>query len=226
MAGPGRVQLRHFDQGVVDTLGATLVELPNRQKAYALAVDGVAGSPSHGGMIPVKIVPVDVAYVPRLLPDIAIRPGEPVPAPERYMPGAKYRWAAPGSKVVTVEQDDVEVSGFSHYAEREAPQPVDLTFEIELRAVTRNDALRMLEHVLMVWPFHGGIVTIADSDGVEKTYEAFNEGTANTSELMSVVERVSGFVLTIRVEAEMDLGRTTTRRAMTDAAVDLSVDTM
>jgi hypothetical protein len=48
-------------------------------------------------------------------------------------------------------------------------------------------------------------VRIRDSIGDVRGYESFCEGPSHLDEVSEVVERVIGFALTLRVEAELDL---------------------
>lgn len=236
---PSSVGLRHFDQGVVDTLGAVLLNMPNGQKFYGVDVPGVTGSPTYPEVpssapnvrarryVPIKILTASSVYTPEIMPEIAIRPGEPTPDLERYQTAQKYRWAARGSVKKTVTNSlGTSVSGFTQYEEREAPQPFDITYEFELRAKRRMDSIALLTYVLKIFPPRGGLIRLKDSAGEERTYEAFNEGVANLSELVGYGERMSAYTVTVRVEAELDLGVDEVQDAMTSGLVDLTISTV
>jgi hypothetical protein len=62
-------------------------------------------------------------------------------------------------------------------------------------------------------------VRVHDSIGDTRGYEAFAEGPTHLDEVSEVVERVIGFALTLRVEAELDLNDPYTAHAVTKGVV-------
>ncbi len=224
---PGLVGVRHFDQAVVDQLGdVEVIELDDKTKTYAIAISGVPGMKRFGGKIPIRMIPVNVAYVPDFIPSIVVRPLEPAPALDRYHPSSQTRWPTPGAAEVTVEDSlGVEKTGFRRYRHREAPFPFDISYEVQLYAQTRNQGVAMLMYALQRFQPYGQ-VTVKDTKGVERTYESFMESVANISELDSIVERLVSHSISLRVAGELDIGSDVDIAAMTAGTVDLTTGTM
>jgi len=228
MAAPGKVDLECFDKGIILHLGS-VVETCRKQSgqtfySFAVSIPGVTGPKEINQKIPVKIIPVDVKYYPDLLPSIAIRPDIPSIAMDRFRSNQiGGRWAAPGSKQVTVTNSiGVEVTGFTRYQQREAAQPFDFNYEIIATATTREDMVRMQVFLARKFPKFGSL-TVMDSLNEERMYDMYLDSATGNSELMNVAERNIGVSFTVKVLGEIDIFDDVEYSAAT--TVDLTVST-
>lgn len=201
-ARTGIVTLRDFDQGVIETLGATVTD-----ENYFLAVAGIAPPPGVVG-VPVTFAFPDDAYEKYRMPAVVIRRDDLSPATQRWHPGAmQYRAPGEGANPVVASTG---ASGFDRMEESQQAVPYDILYTISImarhRGATgqRHQSNLILNHVLRVYQPYC-LVRVKDSLGDFRTYEAFNEGVGMLDEAPGVTERSVGFAITLRVEAELDL---------------------
>lgn len=221
----GLVDVRSFDRGVVETLGAkvyangVLAESPDTpvpDANYYLIVDGIDPAPGQPGVQITWSYPEDV-YEFEKLPMLLVRRDDISPAMQRWHPGAeKYQTAALGANPVLSGQSVF----YDAWESQQQATPFDLTYTIQVMARhrggpgQRNQANLLLAHVLKVYPPYGAVV-VRDSLGDFRTYEAFMEGTSVVDEVAEVAERMIGFAVSLRVEGELDLINPETRKAVT-----------
>lgn len=211
----GTVTLRSFDQGIVETLGAQVVD-----GRYYINIEGLDPPTGEPG-IPVNFMYPEDYYATFKYPafvitrdDISISFGRIHPFTQQYR--APARNALP----VTVQFPEEARSGFDRMAMRDQARPYDITYTINIYNSlrgglgSRRAANLMLDHVLRIFPDYGQ-VWVPDSTGVYRSYEAFNEGIANMDDLAGVSERLIQFSVTVRVEAEYDLSFETNSRTVT-----------
>lgn len=228
-ARTGTVTLRDFDKGVIETMGAFLAyDEDGKERNYFLQLDaGDVGSAKgrigrKGQLIPpitpgqtalpgVPVVfshPEDV-FAKYDLPLIAIRRDDIDPATSRWHPGLKQYRAPAESALPTVVGAE---SYWNLVEEKEQAVPYDLTYTISILARSRgkggisqtNQANAILHQVLKVYQPYC-LVKVFDSIGDGRTYEAFQESISHLDEVPEVADRVIGFAVTLRVEAELDL---------------------
>jgi hypothetical protein len=60
--------------------------------------------------------------------------------------------------------------------------------------------------VMAKYPINTSL-TVYDTFGVDRVYPAYQEGTADLTEVVSMVERICGYSVTIRVEGELTLDK-------------------
>jgi len=96
--------------------------------------------------------------------------------------------------------------GWSQYEVKPKEWPFDLSYTIEAWARCRSLAQIIHEMVCFKYPPRTS-VTVIDSIGNDRVYHAFVEGTADLSEINSMVDRVCGFSLSLRVEGELTRDR-------------------
>jgi hypothetical protein len=104
------------------------------------------------------------------------------------------------------------ILGFDRMEQKEQAVPYDITYTISILARLRggggvsqtNQASAILHHVLKVYQPYC-LVKVFDSLGDGRTYEAFQESISHLDEVPEVTDRVVGFAVTLRVEAELDL---------------------
>lgn len=216
-ARTGRVSLRSFDEGVVETLGAKVVD-----DNYFLTVEGIDPPPGSPGVPVTWSYPEDV-YEKYKIPHILIRRDDISIAMQRWHPGTgQYRVPAPGALPVVIPS--LNLAGFDSYEELQQAVPFDLAYTLQIAARhrggvsgSRNQCNRILDHVLRVYPPYCRVL-LKDSAGGVRSYEAFMEGISPLDEHADVAERFVGFALTLRVEAELDLGEPEVHKAVTRTA--------
>jgi hypothetical protein len=194
-----------WDLALTKAIGAVLDE---EQNEWYLPIPGVYVEVP--GVGPTEITRALVVFkrpeptqVEFNLPQIAITADEMQPIPDRlYSPTTQFRQPAPGSTPVSVG----DCVGYTAYTVKEQERPYDFTYTLECWARYTPIARMLLHRMLKVFPMRGTI-SITDSAGCERTYLAIQESIVNLTEVLSPVDRVPGWGVTIRIEAEMTLDR-------------------
>ena len=114
----------------------------------------------------------------------------------------QYRLPAPGAQPIAVGP----CLGWTSYETKPKEWPYDLTYTIEVWARYRTVAQVLLQIISARYPPRGSI-TVVDGLDVERVYHTFQEGTADLTEINSLVERIAGFSLSVRVEGELTYDR-------------------
>lgn len=235
----GTVGLRHFDQGVVETLGAVVVgdnyylTAHEKLRPGLVIPDGpMRPTPGKTG-IPVTFAYPDETYEHWRMPCIVIRRDDLTPAMQRWHPGAQqYRAPAPGALPITVTDGRRTVSGWDRYEQLPQAVPFDITYTISIMARYRGigvnqpvgevldgtaspkaQANALLDHVMRVYQPYSKVI-VRDSIGDLRSYEAFMEAMSHLDQVAEVTDRVIGFAVTVRVEAELDLNDPVTYRTV------------
>lgn len=117
----------------------------------------------------------------------------------------QYRVPAEGAKRVSAGG----CLGWDCYETRERDWQADLTYTIEVWARKRLTAEVLHQMVLRRFPPRGSL-TVTDGLGVERVYHTFFEGTADLTEINSLVDRICGFSVNFRVEGELSFDRVPT----------------
>lgn len=224
----GDIFLRHYDRGMLTSLGATLIGnqyflplslvpgvLPPLYTEFA-DDDVTVGDPMPG--IPVIFTNAGDAVERYVIPCIRIRREDPSPALERW--GSlqdKYRAPAPGEEEITVEYRGQEISGYSKYEMQPAAWPYDIPYTLTVEANgerARTHAQLMLRHCMGVFgPY--GIVTVYDENGVERKYNVYGEGPSDLSVVADIRDRTIIYALSLRVAGELDVQAETEHQAVT-----------
>lgn len=212
----GTVGLRDFDMGVVETLRAFV-----QDDNYFVSINGVEPPPGMPGVPVTFAFPEDIFEKYRI-PVIIVQRDEIAPAMQRWHPGTlQYRTPAEESLPVSVQWNAMTLNGFDRYEQLQQSCPFDISYTITVQARlrgapagTRNMANKVFEYVLRVYQPYSSVVRVRDSVGDLRSYEAFMEGTSNLDKIDGVTERMLGFALNLRVEAELDLLDPETYRAV------------
>jgi len=122
-----------------------------------------------------------------------------------WSPTAQYRVPACGAQRVSAGG----MLGWSEYETKEKEWPVDLTYTIETWARYRAVAQVLHQMVGFKYPPRTS-VKVTDSLSNERIYHAFQEGTADLTEINTMVDRVAGFSLSLRIEGELTWDRVPT----------------
>jgi hypothetical protein len=219
-ARTGFVELRDFDRGVIETLRAFIAKDGQGLPKYWINVEnnlfdqGSSGPPGLPGVPVFFANPEDVNQALQF-PFVEIRRDDISPAMERWHGAAQqYRVPALGAlpQIVTL-RNGTQLSGYDRMEMLEQALPYDITYTISVKAryrgaqgktvAQRNQVNAVFGYVLRIYPPYCE-VDVRDSAGDIRGYNAFNEGIANLDAIAEVQDRVLGFALTLRVEAEID----------------------
>jgi len=203
----GTVFIEDFDEGMARSLGAELIDINldgESAKDYAVSVPTVVGPSFYGGMVPVIFENPDEALLESKLPHINIMRTAIDPALDRWHSGGyAYRIPAPTSKIVNGTHgrsgpDLVEKKGFAY--------PYDITYDIHCRAKRQVDANALFRVVGRAFPPVGptSMVTVTDTEGYPRTYDAVQTSVPNLAELAEVSRRIVGHTVSVRVMGELD----------------------
>lgn len=239
-ARTGFVSLFAFDEGVIETIGATIDEASQNYFLQLKPVETVGFDPGicspfnrgtvdpRPGLpgIPVTFSSPEDVFEKYSIPVILIRREGLDPALQRWHPGT-LQYRAPGRGALPVEYRDAPTSvvkqGFDRVEQVEQAVPYDLMYSINVMARSssgsggRQQATRLLDHIIRVYPPYCE-VRVRDSIDDVRTYEAFQEGISPLDQVAGINDRVIGFSVSLRIEGELDtidpvIRRTVTRRA-------------
>jgi hypothetical protein len=119
-----------------------------------------------------------------------------------WSPTESYRLPAPGATPIIVG----DTIGYDCYESKPREWPYDFTYTIECWSRYRVVANILVQMVMRAFPPYAK-VTVKDSLDNERVYPAFQEGTADLTEVNSLVDRVIGLSMSLRVEGELTLDR-------------------
>lgn len=207
----GSVFIREFDQGIVTTLGATLIEDKDGQGNYYVNIPNVAPPIDKPGIPVVFAFPEDV-WDKHFLPSFVVRRDDIVSAMERWHPG-EYQYRVPATTAHPVEVTLPGQGVVTNWTEREElvqAEPVDILYTVSVMARHRQGINGRLEaNEMFRWVLarfnHYGALLVYDSLGDSRTYEVFREGISNLDGLVDVTGRTIGYAVSLRVEAELDI---------------------
>jgi len=195
----GTVGLRAFDEGLLLSLGGKVSD-----SNYFVQVPGVQPPPGFPG-VPLSFTFPEDVFEKYRLPFILINRDDLSPALQRWHPGAiQYRAPAPGALPIHITDSVGTFDGFSKYEQRPQAFPFDITYSISLYARYRSDANALLDHAMRKFPPYGALYLFDDQQD-PRSYDAFAEGVAVLDDVLDVTQRLVGFILTVRVESELDL---------------------
>jgi hypothetical protein len=239
-ARTGFVNLRSFDEGVVETLGATIDEELQNYFLHLPIVETVGfdppeSSPFYRGPVDPRPglpgIPVTFSYPEDVfekysIPVVLVRREGIDPAMQRWHPGA-LQYRTPGRGALPTGYRPTPASevkyGFDRAEQVDQAAPFDLSYTINVVARNRgapgirNQANRILDHVLRIYQPYCE-VRLRDSIGDARTYEAFMDGVSPLDEVADVTDRVIGFAVSLRIEGELDLTDPVVRATVTKAA--------
>jgi len=203
-ARTGTVFLRDYDEGLVRTMGAELIEVEldgEMVQDYAIMIDGVTGPDMYGGAIPVIWQNPEDIYQPGLLPHVNVSRSAVTPAMQRWFPGGhEYRTPAAAAQTVT---SGTGVQGPSMLEFKQWAYPYDISYDIHIRARLRAQADKMLRQIgSKFWAY--GQIYLRDSEGAERGYYAFQESVDTLDEVVDIADRMLGWTISLRCEAELD----------------------
>lgn len=221
----GLVFLREFDEGIVRTMGAELIDIEKDGETvqdYAIRVDGVNGPDEYGGYLPVIWQTPEDVYQDHLLPHVVVARTSITPAMNRWQPGGReYMVPASMAKMLRVRATGEEMEIPSHVEIKRWAYPFDIAYEVHLRAKLRWQADKMLRHVgRKFWAY--GQVYLIDSEGDERGYYAFQESINSLDEIADIADRLIGWTISLRCEGELDFNDPYIAPTTPNVVVDVS----
>lgn len=192
--------------------------------------------------IPITFSHPEDVYSRYRQPAIIVRRDDISPAMNRYHPGHKS-WKTPAQSArpvaVTFDQGtraERTVAGYDRYETKDTGVPFDIVYTISILArhrgkgnlpkkgspvgfegaagSPRNQVNQALTYILRIYAPYCQVI-VEDSLGDQRRYSAFMEAISHLDEVPEITERVLGFAVTLRVEAELDLADPVVRRAAT-----------
>lgn len=135
------------------------------------------------------------------LPMIAmIRDGTNQADDRLQSPTVSYRLPCEGAKPISVGG----CIGWTSYEQKDFEKPYDFFYTIECWARFRTVAQILLQMVMKRFPQRGR-VTVVDGINNPRVYATYQQGVQDLTDVSSLVERIPGFSLSVRVEGEMTL---------------------
>lgn len=213
----GTVELRSFDQGMVDTLGGELVSGEvdgSTRQWYCVDIPGVDSKLDYlEGKVPILVAFPEDVYQLYTLPSITVVRNDLNPAFDRASWwGKSGRAPAEGATPITLPSGE---SGYSHYETQLNGVPFDITYDVHLRGRRQAEALPLLLYVLKRFRPPWFSLRVVDSEGEIRFYDAGDISIGSGSELADIADRTIAFLLSLTVRAELDLDDTTVATAVT-----------
>jgi hypothetical protein len=203
----GHVDLLAYDQAVAEGLGAVLdpvkrqyyVSLLNAQgKGIFVRPEG-SDAPKEITRALVVFKQSEPTHTEFDVPALIINRDDVSPAKDRLVSVAEaYRVPCEDAQQVVIGG----YVGWTSYETKEQEWPFDFTYTIEAWSRYRTVAQMLHQKVMVKYPLNGKL-RVVDSLGVERVYHTFTEGTADLTQVNSLVDRLVGYSLTMRVEGEL-----------------------
>lgn len=120
---------------------------------------------------------------------------------QRWFPGGhEYRTPAAAARTVRAGNG---VEGPSLLEIKPWAYPYDISYEIHIRARLRAQADKMLRQIgQKFWAY--GQIYLTDSEGAQRGYYAFQESLDTLDEVADIADRMLGWTISLRCEAELD----------------------
>lgn len=200
----GNVDYQDWDDAMLRGIGA-LPDVPKNQwylplEGIFVKVDGRQEPITRALVVYKRPEPTQITAV---VPMIAVIRDSIVPAEARLLEQTvQYRLPCEGAIRVSAGGE----VGWSSYETKDKEQPYDFFYTFECWARYRAVAQMLLLMVMKKFP-HRGAVTIIDSIDNPRTYAVYQQGVTDLTDVSSMVERIPGYALSVRVEAELTLDR-------------------
>lgn len=155
------------------------------------------------------------------LPLIAISRDDLSPATDRIYPiTEQYRIPAEGATRISACGN----LGWSHYESRPQSEPYDFTYTYECWARDRTVAQMIFQILMARLPPLRGSMIVVDSIDCRRVYSFTQESTSDLTEVSSLVDRVPGFSVTIRVKGDLTFREPIISTAVTGPTQELPIN--
>lgn len=215
MASRGELHISHFDRAVFDELGAEFYPFPNpdqhellEKQMRQMRVEGVNGAGDDDRVVVVWGFPSDV-FNRYVLPGINVdRTGWDEDGERKTPPkvGRKYKVPSDNAeRVKRVNPATGEVfKGYDEYVQRLNPDPYELVYDIEVRARYQSQA-NALQRAVRRSIRDRTEIEVEDTEGAESRFTVFRDGgPKDAGDYVDTLHRYHAYVLSYRVEAELD----------------------
>lgn len=206
------IYLEDFDQGCMDMLEATLMDVVIDQiprQEYVVTVAGIEGPKEFQKKIPVYFAGGNQNFSPAFYPCIVINRTDIEEDDSR-----KFGWnlesvkPSPFANTVTlVDAWGNEHTGVDKKREKKRSVPYIIPYEIQVMArggKARREAQKIFRHVLSIFTPDDLTFAAKDSDGDEREYDAKVEIQSQDVNYLDLTMREYKCVLTCRVSGEID----------------------
>jgi len=217
------IYIEHFDEGIIRALGGVLQSFVlegEEAQFYAAVIPGLCGPwpDTYYGSTPIFFGKGNEWLHPNVLPSIVVVRSGIEDDLQRSMPGSKAHIVAAfdAERVRVTLPDGTEVEGPSRKEVKTPAWPVNITYNIQVRAKTEEDFLvmfRWITHRLQTMNYWSHI-TVWDSGRNARRYDIFRESMSDIGEYMDVNDVVHGYEFSYRVEAEIDTIRPSVKGTM------------
>jgi hypothetical protein len=199
----GNVDYYDFDEAVARGIGALPDEVKNEWylplEGIFINVDGRQEPIDRALVVYKRPEPTQITAT---VPMIAIIRDSVTPADERLLtPVVSYRLPCEGADRVSIG----DCLGWTSYEQKDKEFPYDFFYTVECWARFRTVAQILLQMMMKRFP-HRGSVTVVDGIDNPRVYATFQQGITDLTDVSSLVERIPGYALSVRVEAELTLG--------------------
>lgn len=206
------IYLEHFDEGIIRALGGVLESFVlggEEAQFYAVAIPGLCGPwpDEYLGRTPIFFGKSPLH--PNVIPSITIiRTGIEDDLPRVAHKTLDHIVPAHATRRATVTRPDGRTAeGFEKVNVKEAAWPVNISYNVQIKARTEVDFLRMFRWVtrhlraqdLESW------ITVWDSAKVPRKYDIFRESMSDIGEYVDVNDVVKAYEFSYRVEGEIDI---------------------
>lgn len=215
----GDISLYHFDMGVIETLGAQMID----GAFYLTNVKGMSVEAGQPG-VPIYFQISDDLYKTHKLPSIVIRRTTIAAALNRWHPGT-LQYRIPAKTAQQVEHNGI--AGYSHYEEQQQAVPYDITYSIVIQARNRagvssfqiNHAEALRDYVWRIYQPRSCVYVRDFTDkGEDKVhyrgYTVLADDISPESQVLEVTGRIIGYSMSITVQAHIDLNKAVIRPAV------------
>lgn len=181
---------------------------------YAVRVAGLDTELPHlGGRVPVEFGYPEDPLQWSLLPKFRVVRNDMTPAFERS-PYFLYVGRAPAASARAVTLPTGE-SGYTRYETQWRATPFDIMYDLTVMGRRQEDAQKMLLHVLRNFKAPWFSVSVVDSLGDVREYDAGEISVGSVSDLADIADRTIGWTISFTVRAELDLDDTFEEPAFT-----------
>ena len=206
----GSVDLRAFDEGIVRTMGAKVIN-----DNYYLTIDNVSAPPGMPG-IPVTFAYPEDVYEKNFLSTVVVRRDDVSGAMQRWHPQSVSYNAPPPSAIPIIVSvpGKGDITSWDRTEVKRQPEPVDIMYTISILSrhrhgiaggnTARREANEILRYILSRYNVYSAL-EVEDDIGDLRTYDCYREGISMLDDLPDVAARVIGFAISLRVEGELDL---------------------
>lgn len=210
----GEVWIRDFDTGIMMGLGASIDLCDPNIPTFAVQIPGASQT-----KVPVFFNQPDMIYRKRTSPSIVIMRDDFTPALNRWMGVGQleYRAGVSGTEFVAANG----VSGYTQYVSKPQAMPYDFTYTITCFDVYEKNVQPIVKQVLKSFPPIGKIY-VTDSLNLLRSYESRSEGPIpSPREVVDPVNRFVSYIISVRVDGEIDLTDPVTSGAATGFSLNV-----